>query len=91
MTPAFKLVAKVIIHAVGPRGYDRPDLLASCYRQSLIALTRRGLRTIAFPCVSTGVYSFDFKQATMIALRTVREWLEQSSNWSLEDRIVFVM
>ncbi len=68
--------AKVTIHAVGSRGSDRPDLLASCYRQSLIALSRRGLRTIAFSCIITGVYAFDFKQATDIARRTVVEWLE---------------
>ena len=91
MTPAFKLAAKVIIHAVGPRGSDRPDLLASCYRQSLLALTRCGLRSIAFPCISTGVYDFDFQQATEIGLSTVRDWLGQSSNWSLLDRMIFAM
>ena len=91
VTSAFKMAAKIIIHAVGPRGSDRPDLLASCYRESLLALTRRGLRSIAFPCISTGVYGFDFRQATAIALRTVKDWLEQSSNWSLVDRITFVM
>ena len=91
VTSAFKLAAKIIIHAVGPRGSDRPDLLASCYREALLVLTRRGLRSIAFPCISTGVYGFDFGKATEIALGTVKEWLEQSSNWSLVDRITFVM
>jgi O-acetyl-ADP-ribose deacetylase (regulator of RNase III) len=60
VTSAFKLPAKMIIHAVGPRGSDRPDLLASSYRESLLALTRRGLRSLAYPCISTGDFGFDF-------------------------------
>ncbi len=49
VTPAFKLAATSIIHAVGPRGSDRPGLLASCDRESLLALTRRGLAQRSLP------------------------------------------
>ncbi len=63
VTPGFNLIAKVVIHAVGPKGSDRPDLLASCYSQALNARNRHGLRTIAFPCISTGVYGFHLAKA----------------------------
>jgi hypothetical protein len=91
MTPGLKLIAKVVIHAGGPKGSDRQDLLASSFSQALKALTRHGLRTIAFQCISTGVYGFDLALSADIAMRTVKEWIERSANWSSVDRVVFVM
>jgi O-acetyl-ADP-ribose deacetylase len=79
ITPGFKLPARFIIHTVGPVYGDgrhgEPELLASCYRRSLEVAVENGLRTIAFPAISTGVYGYPFEAATEIALRTVAEFL----------------
>ncbi len=77
LTPGFRLPARYVIHTVGPiwRGgrQDEATLLAACYRNSLELARQHDLRTIAFPCISTGVYGFPAQLATPIALRTVRE------------------
>ncbi len=79
ITPGFNLPAKHIIHTVGPVYRDgrhgEPELLASCYRRSLAVASENGLRTIAFPAISTGVYGYPFAEATAIALRTTAEFL----------------
>jgi O-acetyl-ADP-ribose deacetylase (regulator of RNase III) len=78
-TPAFDLDPPVhhIIHTVGPvwRGGDQgeADVLASCYRRSLAVADELGVRSIAFPAVSTGVYGFPPDKAARIAVRTVAE------------------
>jgi O-acetyl-ADP-ribose deacetylase len=82
LTPGFRLSAKWVIHAVGPvwsgggRGED--DLLAGCYRRSLQLAQQHGLRTIAFPAISTGAYGFPLERATRIALREVGAQLAQA-------------
>jgi len=79
LTPGFNLPARFIIHAVGPVYHDgkhgEPTLLASCYRRSLELAAENGVRTIAFPAISTGVYGYPFEAATEIALRTAAETL----------------
>jgi O-acetyl-ADP-ribose deacetylase (regulator of RNase III) len=81
MTPGFNLPAKHIIHTVGPVYRDgkhgEPELLASCYRRSLELAAENGLKTIAFPAISTGVYGYPFEQATEIALRAAADFLHQ--------------
>jgi O-acetyl-ADP-ribose deacetylase (regulator of RNase III) len=78
-TPAFDLDPPVrhVIHTVGPvwRGGDQgeAEVLASCYRRSLAVADELGVRSIAFPAVSTGVYGFPPDQAARIAVRTVAE------------------
>jgi O-acetyl-ADP-ribose deacetylase (regulator of RNase III) len=76
LTPGFRLPARFVIHTVGPiwRGgeADEPELLASCYRQSLHLAQAHGLATIAFPCISTGVYGYPIEAAAAIAVATVR-------------------
>jgi O-acetyl-ADP-ribose deacetylase len=76
----YRLPAKHIIHTVGPvwRGGSEgePELLAGCYRISLALAATHGLRTIAFPSISTGVYGYPIEPAAEIALRTVRAFLE---------------
>ena len=65
-----------VIHCVGPRwGVDEPadDLLASCYREALRIADERGIRSIAFPAISTCIYGFPLERAARIALRTVRD------------------
>jgi O-acetyl-ADP-ribose deacetylase (regulator of RNase III) len=74
-TDAFRLPARWIIHAVGPRYRDgrhgEPDLLASCYRRSLAVADELGARTLAFPAISTGIYGYPLEEATDIAVSTV--------------------
>jgi len=76
ITKAYRLPAKFIIHTVGPvwRGgtYGEQDLLASCYERSLELAESKGLRTIAFPCISTGIYGYPMDHAAKIAVETVR-------------------
>jgi O-acetyl-ADP-ribose deacetylase (regulator of RNase III) len=81
LTRGYKLPAKHVIHTVGPiwRGgaAGEPDLLASCYRTSLKLAADKGLATVAFPAISTGVYGYPIALACRIALRTTRSFLEQ--------------
>jgi O-acetyl-ADP-ribose deacetylase (regulator of RNase III) len=76
MTKGYRLRAKHIIHTVGPvwRGgaQGEPELLASCYRRSLELAAARGVSSIAFPCISTGIYGYPIEQAARIAVATVR-------------------
>jgi O-acetyl-ADP-ribose deacetylase (regulator of RNase III) len=74
-----------VIHTVGPvwnGGHKQePELLANCYRNSLLLAEEHGLSTIAFPGISTGVYRFPKDRAAEIAVRTVRE---------MSDRLAYV-
>lgn len=75
VTKGYRLPARHIIHTVGPvwRGgvHGEPDLLASCYRQSLDRALEIGARTIGFPAISTGIYRFPIEQAALVAVETV--------------------
>ena len=81
MTRGYRLPAKYVIHTVGPvwRGGNNgePELLADCYRNSLKLAADNGLKTIAFPAISTGVYGYPKEQAAEIAVRTIREFLKE--------------
>ena len=76
VTPGFRLAARWVIHTVGPiwHGGDQqePELLASCYRESLARAGEVGARSVAFPAISTGVYGYPMAPATQIAVETVR-------------------
>ena len=79
ITPGFKLPAKFVIHTVGPVYRDgqhgEPEKLAACYRNSLALAAENGCKSIAFPCISTGVYGYPIEDAAQIAVREVREFL----------------
>jgi O-acetyl-ADP-ribose deacetylase len=79
ITKAYRLPAKHVIHTVGPIYHDgksrEPELLASCYRRSLETLVASGLKTIAFPGISTGVYGYPVRSAAEIAVRTVADFV----------------
>ncbi len=81
LTRGYRLPAKHVIHSVGPiwRGgsHGEAELLASCYRESLALALEHGLRSVAFPNISTGVYGFPKAQAAQIAIRTVSEVLQE--------------
>jgi O-acetyl-ADP-ribose deacetylase (regulator of RNase III) len=76
LTPGFRLSARFIIHAVGPvwegGRSGEPEQLASAYRSTLAVAADRGLRSIAFPAISTGIYGFPLAAATRIAVATAR-------------------
>lgn len=90
MTRGYRLPAAWIIHTVGPvweGGQDgEPKLLASCYRRSLELARAAGLRSIAFPAISTGVYGYPLEEAAQIAIATVREFLRDPGSI---DEVVF--
>jgi O-acetyl-ADP-ribose deacetylase (regulator of RNase III) len=77
LTRGYRLPAKHVIHTVGPvwHGGERgePALLASCYRRSIEVAAEAGLRSLAFPSISTGVYGYPLEPAAGIAVATVRE------------------
>ncbi len=76
MTDAYRLPCKKIIHTVGPvwhgGKHNEDELLASCYRTALDIASANGLQSIAFPCISTGVYSFPHRRAAEIAISTIK-------------------
>jgi O-acetyl-ADP-ribose deacetylase (regulator of RNase III) len=82
ITKGYRLPAKYVIHAVGPvwSGGERgePELLASCYRSCFAIARERGLKSIAFPAISCGVYRFPVDRAVAIAVRETRAELERS-------------
>lgn len=80
LTPGFKLLAKYVIHAVGPVYRDgkhgEPELLASCYRNSLQLALQNGCKSIAFPAISCGIYGYPAQAAADIAVDQVRRFLK---------------
>ena len=76
ITSGYRLPATYVIHTVGPiwRGGDQgePELLASCYRESLRLAVAHGVREMAFPAISCGVYGYPIEEATMIAVRETK-------------------
>jgi O-acetyl-ADP-ribose deacetylase len=84
ITHGYWLTAKWVIHTVGPvwrDGRHNADaLLASCYRSCFALAEQRGIRTIAFPSISTGAYGFPMDRAARIAVRETRDFLRQNSS-----------
>jgi O-acetyl-ADP-ribose deacetylase (regulator of RNase III) len=91
ITPGFNLPAKHVIHTVGPvwRGgaHREDESLASCYQSSLALAEQHGIKTVAFPAISTGIYDFPQDRAARIAAREVCRFLDRHP--SIE-RVVFV-
>lgn len=89
ITGGYDLPARYVIHAVGPvwQGGTRGEakLLASCYQRSLEIAVETGIKSIAFPCISTGVYGFPHQPAAEIAIAAVNDFLKSES--SLEEVI----
>jgi len=81
ITKGYRLPAKYVIHAVGPvwRGGTRSEeaLLRSCYARSLEVALDNGVRSIAFPCISTGAYGYPQELAAKVAVAAVRQFLEE--------------
>jgi O-acetyl-ADP-ribose deacetylase (regulator of RNase III) len=81
ITPGFRLPAKWVIHTVGPVWHGgvrgEPELLASCYRNSFRLALAHGIRSIAFPAISTGVYGYPKRPAAQIAISQMRAYQAQ--------------
>ncbi len=92
ITTGGNLMAKYVIHTVGPIYRDglhrEPELLSSCYRESLKLAAANGLKTLAFPSISTGAYGYPLDAAARIALKTVRDYLAE---YSQIQRVRFVL
>ncbi len=82
ITKGYNLPAKYVIHTVGPiwnGGKNREqEILAACYENSLALANARGVRTIAFPCISTGVYRFPVALAAATAVATTRLYIKEN-------------
>ena len=91
ITNGYNLEAKHVIHTVGPiweGGHENePQLLENCYKNSLRLASENGIRTIAFPAISTGAYEFPPDQAAQIAVKTTKAFLK---NNKLPARVTFV-
>ena len=84
LTKGYDLPAKWVIHTVGPiygqeKGKEE-ELLAGCYVSSLLLAVENGVKTIAFPNISTGVYGYPIEKAASIAVRTVKEFLAEEQH-----------
>lgn len=90
ITRGYRLPARHVIHTVGPvwhgGGRGERELLASCYRNSLRLAVENGVRTIAFPAISCGVYRFPVDEAAKIAVRETRAFLAEHDSI---DRVIF--
>ena len=99
MTAAYDLPCRYIIHTVGPvwsgGTHGEAELLANCYRNSLQLAVQRGIRSVAFPSISTGVYGYPVEAAAEIAVYTVDRFLEEHPGeldlveWVLFDRATY--
>ncbi len=79
ITSAGKMAARYVIHTVGPvfggGGKEKADQLAACYRKSLALAGKKGLKTVAFPAISTGVYGYPLDQAAQVCSRAIQDFL----------------
>ncbi|WP_295987489.1 O-acetyl-ADP-ribose deacetylase [uncultured Variovorax sp.] len=84
LTRGYRLPARFVIHTVGPvwRGGEsgEPQLLASCYRRSMALAAAHGIRSIAFPGISTGIYGYPVEPAARLAVSTVRKALADAAS-----------
>ena len=91
ITSGYHLKARNIIHTVGPvwhGGYsEEPALLASCYKSCLSLAEKNKIRSIAFPCISTGIYGFPKELAAAIAVRETKKFLNDNA---FPEKVTFV-
>ena len=93
ITKAYHLPCEFVIHTVGPvwhgGNHGEPGLLYSCYSKSLLLAKENGIRSVAFPAISTGVYGYPIREAAKVAIWAVTDVLEKEPDCF--DRVVFVM
>jgi O-acetyl-ADP-ribose deacetylase (regulator of RNase III) len=91
ITAGYRLLARHVIHTVGPVYRQRPQdsqLLAACYQNSLELATAHGLKTVAFPAISCGVYGYPPEEACVVAVDTVKGFLQQNDHL---EKVLFVV
>jgi len=90
LTRGYRLPAGYVIHTVGPvwrgGGKGEPELLASCYRNSLVLAEEQGFASVAFPAISCGVYGYPVEKAARIAVRETGDFL---ASHSLPEEVIF--
>ena len=93
ITEGYNLKARHVIHTVGPvyrrDGKRAPELLASAYRRSLEVASENGLKSVAFPSISTGAYGYPLNEAAPIALKTVADFLKEHPEIELVCFVLF--
>ena len=82
ITPGFNLISRHVIHTVGPIYYDHDEdenreLLSNCYINSLNLAKENNIKSIAFPCISSGVYGYPIEESSLVAISSVRKWLKK--------------
>ena len=89
ITRGYKLPAQWVIHTVGPVWHDgqhgEDELLASCYRSCFALVEQHGIKTVAFPSISTGAYGFPMDRAARIAVRETKHFLERNQSVEQSD------
>ena len=84
ITRGYNLPAKWVIHTVGPVWQDgsqgEDELLASCYRSCFALVEQHGIKTVAFPAISAGIYGFPMERAARIAVRETKHFLERNQS-----------
>jgi O-acetyl-ADP-ribose deacetylase (regulator of RNase III) len=92
ITSAGKMAARYVIHTVGPvfggGGKEKADQLAACYRKSLALAGKKGLKTVAFPAISTGIYGYPLDQAAQVCSKAIQDFLASEATVQ-EVRLVF--
>jgi len=95
LTTAGDLPARHVIHTVGPiygqHGGREAELLASCYRNSLVLASQHALSSVAFPAISTGAYGYPRNEAARVASQAIEQFLADDASSVLEIRLVFFM
>ena len=88
ITDGYDLPAKHVIHTVGPvwhgGTHGEEEKLRSCYRTVLRIAEENNIHSIAFPAISTGVYGYPLEKATAVAMTTVKQWLDENSDYFME-------
>ena len=101
ITPGFKLPAKYVIHAVGPRWRggenNEPELLYNAYKNSLLLAKENGLKSIGFPLISAGIFHYPLEEAWKIAVKSCKDFIAGNPDYDidivfaiLDDRIIAV-
>jgi O-acetyl-ADP-ribose deacetylase (regulator of RNase III) len=88
VTGGYRLKQKYIFNTAGPdchdyAGRERPDLLSLCYKNALDKAQELNVHSIAFPCISTGIFGYKKERAAVVALSTVNDWLNTHKDYSI--------
>ncbi|MFZ3107185.1 MAG: macro domain-containing protein, partial [Candidatus Hydromicrobium sp.] len=92
LTRGYNLKAKYVIHTVGPvysNSINDAEDLKDCYRNSLLLASRKNIKSISFPSISTGIFGYPVKDASMIALKTIIDFLKEHAGIELVRMVLF--